>query len=99
MAKISDREKQAHYRQKIAKEYKSRIDELTNKNRSLSNNVVELTNENKELKKEVSRLTERLSTIETKHRISEGRLNNIVNESVSDEELKIMLSRVFKYLY
>lgn len=99
MAKISDREKQAHYRQKIAKEYKNRIDELTNKNRSLSNHIIELTSENKELKKEISRLSEKLSTIETKHRISEGRLTSIVNESVSDEDLKIMLSRVFKYLY
>lgn len=98
MAKLTDKEKQAHYRQKVAKEYKHRVDDLTNKNRELANKVISLSNENKELKSENEKLRKKVESLDTINKLVEGKINNLANNGDITVELSRSLNRLFTLL-
>lgn len=98
MTKLTDKEKQAHYRQKVAKEYKHRLDDLTNKNRELANKVINLSNENKELKSENDKLRKKVERLDTINKLVEGKINNLVDSGNMPVELSRSLNRLFTLL-
>lgn len=98
MAKLTEREKEAHYRQKIAKEYKSRIDDLNSRNRELSKSVVNLTEENKRLEKENKKLQEKIKVLEFTG-LTEDEFKMLLSKSEADGAVNAIFNRIFRGFY
>ena len=80
MSKLTDKEKQAHYRQKIAKEYKDRFNSLRNENSRLLERNFKLEEENKSLVR-----------LNNKIELENKELRKLTN--LSEDEIKILVEK------
>ena len=99
MAKLTEREKEAHYRQKISKEYKTRIDDLNSRNRELSKSVIKLTEENEKLVKENKKLKEDIDELKHFKNITEDEFKMLLSKSEADREVNAVFNRIFRGFY
>ena len=92
MGKMTDREKQAHYRQKIAKEYKDRLDDLRDKNLALEERNVKLERENNTLVKRNNELEKENEEMKKHLNLSDSEVRILIEAAKTERHLNEVFS-------
>lgn len=98
MAKLTDREKQAHYRQKIAKEYKDRLDSLSLDNRRLCEENTMLHMENVKLIKDNEKLSKENEELRKYLNLPEEDIKILVEKTRLDKKMADTFSSFTRFM-